>query len=299
MEIQKSKRGRKGKAPKYNNFADNDFASILYESKFDKFKPALKVLVVIILIMSAAWGVSAYFGGTDKKNDSNKNYASDTLQSDEDVDTKLSQCLADARATNPTPDTSNDDFWPKLIAGYDAQLGCYDQYPDAHGVISRSSTESARESAIDSSGGYKDTYLSTNSYAYKPSTSSGSSQYASPNTPGSGTSAPNNNSQTTGSSSTQPAVDTQWCSTKKAEVDSLYASYQAARNKVQAIDAQIQKVSTSSPPGFTGTQSQLDSWRASERQRLTTEKAPLVTQQDSASASYNTAQSEYRSRSCY
>lgn len=295
MQINKSKKPSSRQSP--NNLFDNDFASGFEDSKFDKFKPVIKALIVVFLLVGAVWGALSYYGATDEGNDANKNYTSNTSQPKEDMDAKLSQCLSDANAANPTPDTSDNGFWPKIIAGYDAQLGCYDQYPDAIGAVSRSSTEYARENAIDSSGSYKDTYLSTNSYEYKPSTSSGSSQYTSPSTSGGSTGTPSNDSP----SSTQPAVDTQWCSAKKAEVDSLYASnqeartnYQNARGKVDAIDAQLRNVSTARPPGgHSLNQHQIDLWRDSERRRLTTERATLVTQMDYANTAYNSASYQY------
>ena len=158
-----NKRGKSPKKQSQGSFIDSDFASGFEDSKFDKFKPFIKVLVVILMLAGATWGVSAYFAGTDEKNDTNKTYSSNTTQPEEDLDAKLSQCLSNVTASHPTPEASDGDFWPKLIAGYDAQLGCYDQYPDASGSISRSSTEYARDNALDSSGSYKDTYASSSS----------------------------------------------------------------------------------------------------------------------------------------
>lgn len=55
-----------GKPPKKSsNLFDNDFASGFEESKFDKFKPALKVIVILIIIAGlVAGGVWAYSNGT-------------------------------------------------------------------------------------------------------------------------------------------------------------------------------------------------------------------------------------------
>ncbi len=121
MQINKSKKSSSRQSP--NTMFDNDFASGFEDSKFEKFKPAIKALVVAILLVGAVWGAVAYFNGTDEENDANKNYTSNTSQPDEDIDAKLSQCLSDANTANPTPETSDSSFWPKLIAGYDAQLG--------------------------------------------------------------------------------------------------------------------------------------------------------------------------------
>lgn len=299
MQIQKKRRS-KGVKSTSSSFIDNDFASGFEDSKFEKFKPLFKVLIALIVITGIGYGAYAYLGNQP---DSTVRTA-DTSKSSSNEMTELEQCVDEAWNNHETPDENDPNFYPKLIAGYDAQLACYDTYPDENSATNRLSIESARKSAIDSSDEYKDTYLSTNSYDYTPSSSGSSNRYSSgSSTSGGGSNTPsspsNYSSPSPGNSSTQPAVDTQWCSAKKAEVDSLYASYQEARNKVNAIDTQLRNVATARPPGFTGTQNQLDAWRASERQRLTTEKAPLVIQQNNAYASYNAAQSEYRSKSCY
>lgn len=161
MQINKSKKTSTSQSS--GGLFDDDFASGFEDSKFDKFKPALKVLSVLVLLVGAAWGVAAYFGGTDTKNNADKDYKANTAQQVDDSDSKLSQCIADAAAKNPTPDTSDANFYPKLISGYDAQLACYDKYPDANGAVSRSSIEYARDNALDSSGDYKSTYTSSTS----------------------------------------------------------------------------------------------------------------------------------------
>ena len=161
MQINKSKKTSTSQSS--GGLFDDDFASGFEDSKFDKFKPTLKVLSVLVLLVGAAWGVAAYFGGTDTKNNADKDYKANTAQQVDDSDSKLSQCIADAAAKNPTPDTSDVNFYPKLISGYDAQLACYDKYPDANGAVSRSSIEYARDNALDSSGDYKSTYTSSTS----------------------------------------------------------------------------------------------------------------------------------------
>ena len=166
MQINKSK---KSKRQPSNNLFDDDFSAGFEDSKLDKFKPAIKVFVGIIVLMTAVWGVSAYFGSTDTKNAANNDYPSNTAQQIDDDDSKLSQCIAEANGKNPTPETSDANFYPKLISGYDAQLACYDEYPDASGAIRRSSVEYARDNAIDSSGSFKDTYTSSSSSSSKNS----------------------------------------------------------------------------------------------------------------------------------
>ncbi len=162
MQINKPK--KQSRRQSSNTLFDSDFAAGFEDSKLDKFKPAIKVFVGIIVLMTAVWGVSAYFDSTDTKTSTNKDYTSNTtVQEDDDSDNKLSQCIAEANSKNPTPETSDANFYPKLISGYDAQLACYDKYPSANDATYRSSVEYARDNAIDSSGSFKDTYASSNS----------------------------------------------------------------------------------------------------------------------------------------
>lgn len=171
MQINKSKKPSSRQSS--STMFDNDFASGFEDSKFEKFKPAIKALAVVILLVGVIWGAVAYFSGTDEQNDTNKNYVSGATQQDED--NKLAQCTVDMESKSPIPKSDDDSFYPKLIAYYDAQIDCYDQYPDAKSVISRSSLEYARDNALDSSGSYKDTYTSFSSGSSNSSTSSKSS----------------------------------------------------------------------------------------------------------------------------
>lgn len=67
------------------------------------------------------------------------------------------------------PETSDPEFYKKLIDGYDKRLGCYEKYPDID-LAGKSQVEEDRKSAIDSSGTYKDTYLASGgSYDYTTS----------------------------------------------------------------------------------------------------------------------------------
>lgn len=169
MQINKSK--KQARQQSSHNLFDNDFASGFEDSKFDKFKPALKAFVVFLLLVVAAWGAFAYFGATDEKSDTNKNYTSSTTQQEDD---KLAQCTIDMEVKNPIPASEDDSFFPKLIAYYDAQIDCYDQYPNASSVVSKSSLEYARDNALDSSGSYKDTYVSFGSSSGSSATSKNS-----------------------------------------------------------------------------------------------------------------------------
>ncbi len=101
MQIKKTK--KPAIRPSSNTLFDNDFASGFEDSKFDKFKPALKVFVVAILLIGTVWGVSAYFGSKDTKNDTNKNYTTDIVQQAEDTSSEAQD--TEAAKTNPGSDT--------------------------------------------------------------------------------------------------------------------------------------------------------------------------------------------------
>ena len=103
MQIQNKRHNKRTKILSSNSLFDDDFAAGFEDSKFDKFKPAFKVLIVTILLMIAVWGVSAYFGSTDTENDTNKNYTPDTVQQAEDTSNEAQD--TEAAKTNPDGDT--------------------------------------------------------------------------------------------------------------------------------------------------------------------------------------------------
>ena len=146
MQINK---GRKQSQPsRQATFIDNDFASGFEDSKFEKFKPFVKVLVALIVIMGIGYGAYVYLGS--KANDTTR--TADTSDVESTKMSPLEQCVDEAWNDHETPKESDPDFYPKLIAGYDAQLACYDAYPDDEkSDTNRLSIESARKSAIDSS----------------------------------------------------------------------------------------------------------------------------------------------------
>lgn len=154
------------------NRVDSDFSSILEESKFSRFKP----LLIVVLVVAAVTGGLLYVVPKLKSSERAAELQPQGIRQTAAIDdlAQFSKCLSDTDQTNPTPDASDSAFYPKLIAVYDAQLGCYDQYPNNSMSSNRSSVERARQGAIDSSGVYKDTYLASNSYQYTPQTSSGS-----------------------------------------------------------------------------------------------------------------------------
>lgn len=142
---------------------DNDFSDLLHESRserfFEKIKPFINVTVVVAVLIGLVYGGVLLFGdGTNPKDD---NITTANSIANED-NKKLSDCLVTVSENHPVPGSSDPSFYPKLIAGYDAQLACYDKYPGADNVVSRSSTEYARKNALDSSGDYKNTYTASN-----------------------------------------------------------------------------------------------------------------------------------------
>ena len=169
-----------GKPPKKGgNLFDEDFASGFEDSKFDKFKPLFKALAILVVVVGLAVGGLWLYGNNASKNnyvasDANGNNLSESYKPVSGVDetaTKFNNCTTTATGKTKDLQTSDPDFSKKLIAGYDEWLACYDEFPDqaAEASPSRSSLELARKNAIDSSGAYKDTYTSSNSYEYTPS----------------------------------------------------------------------------------------------------------------------------------
>lgn len=300
-----------GKPPKRNSsLFDEDFASGFEDSGFDKAKPFLKVFVAILVVAGLGIGGLYYFGNNNS-DQSSHSQASTTHESedinqfsDEEVENiqKFSDCTSKASSATDYISTSDSDFYKKLIKGYDDWLACYDQYPDVamDASPSKSSLELARKNAIDSSGKYKDTYLSSNSYSYTPSTYR--SSYDSYNTNNS------SNEPTTPSSSTPSTppktatVDVEWCNSKKIEVDDLYSKYQTARNAVDTLNTKIRKVDSDALQKYGGTgltENQRQRLIASEKNKLEAQKPNLVAQQNSAKTKYDTAQREYSNKGCY
>lgn len=149
-----------------------DFSSILDESPWerftDKIKPLMKVLAVLVVIGGAVYSGMFLFGG---KNDKPSEYTAGPSQPYDSDKLKLSECISGVINASPSPETSDPEFYKKLIARYDEQLSCYDKYPDTN-LADKTELESLRQGAIDSSGAYKDTYLANGgSYEYRSSSS--------------------------------------------------------------------------------------------------------------------------------
>lgn len=199
-------------------YSDNDFTSILEETRFDRIKPFLKCLLVFaVLIVAVGGGVYAY--SNFKPSEQN----SQAVSADSYEDSEQAKCIAKVYEQHKTPDESDPDFYPKLIAGYDAHLSCYDKYPDENSSSNRLSIESARHSAIDASGDYKESYLSSNSYEYMststPLVSSGDEKKHSDSDNVSGGS---NITQHPSNAGSQPSVPSEW-ELNKAEFDKVVA----------------------------------------------------------------------------
>ncbi len=108
MQINKSKKPSSRQSS--SNLFDSDFASGFEDSKFEKFKPAIKVLVVVILLVGLAWGAVAYFSGTDKKSDADKNYppnssrtTTDNDETPEDTATEIDSTITDGSTQGVSP----------------------------------------------------------------------------------------------------------------------------------------------------------------------------------------------------
>jgi hypothetical protein len=299
------------KSPKRSNsLFDEDFASGFEDSRFDKAKPFIKVFVAILVIAGLGVGGLYYFGNNNS-NQSSHSQASTTHESedtnqfsDEEVEDiqKFSDCTSKASSTADNINTSSSDFYKKLIANYDDWLACYDKYPDVakDASPSKSSLELARKNAIDSSGKYKDTYLSSNSYSYTPSTYRPSYNSYSTDNSSSKPNAPSSNAPSTPPKAV--TVDVEWCNSKKIEVDDLYSKYQTARNAVQAINSQINGLHQSILQKYGGTSlnaSQIQRFEDQERSNLQAQQSTLATRQNDAKYNYDAAQAEYSSKGCY
>ena len=217
MEIQKKGRSKGAKPTSSSSLFDDDFASGFEDGKFEKFKPLFKVFVVLIILVGIGYGAYAYLG--NKKENATR--TADTTQPSSGEMSQLEQCVDEAWNNHKTPEESDPDFYPKLIAGYDAQLACYDTYPDENSATNRLSIESARKSAIDSSSDYKDIYLSTNpyEYEYKPSSTGDTSQY---------NSSSRSSSSVGSSSSSQPSSSSDGSSSSPSEWELNKAEFDAA-----------------------------------------------------------------------
>ncbi len=150
----------------------NDFSSILDETPWERFtdkaKPIAKLLVVVVIIGGLVYGGKLLFTPKNQSVESSE-MNSQSVNSDAQ---KLSECIQSANAANPVPDTSDSEFYKKLINGYDQQLNCYAQYPNEDSV-GKSKIEGLKSQALDSSGSYKDTYTSSHT-ATQPSSSQSS-----------------------------------------------------------------------------------------------------------------------------
>lgn len=163
MQLKKRNKLSIGRPKTLLNHSNDDFSSILYESPWERFvdktKPLVKILLVVAIIGGSIYGGTLLFGNKDSGTQSTE-YASNNTDHQSDDKEKLYQCLDDVAKANPSPETSDPEFYKKLIDGYDKRLGCYEKYPGID-LADKSQVEENRKSAIDSSGTYKDTYLAS------------------------------------------------------------------------------------------------------------------------------------------
>lgn len=114
MQINKSK--KQARQQSSSTLFDNDFSAGFEDSKFDKFKPALKALVVVILLVGIVWGGVAYFGVTDMEDNADKDYTPNTVQQvDDDTTTK------DAKANDIKQDDSTQSSSPSSSSNANQQ----------------------------------------------------------------------------------------------------------------------------------------------------------------------------------
>ena len=172
MQLKKRNKLSIGRPKTLLNHSNDDFSSILYESPWERFvdktKPLVKILLVVAIIGGSIYGGTLLFGNKDSGTQSTE-YASNNTDHQSDDKEKLYQCLDDVAKANPSPETSDPEFYKKLIDGYDKRLGCYEKHPGID-LAGKSQVEENRKSAIDSSEVYKDTYLASGgSYDYTTS----------------------------------------------------------------------------------------------------------------------------------
>lgn len=301
----------RNKQSKRNSLFDEDFSAGFEDSGLDKVKPVVKVLIVVMIVVGVSVSGLWVYGNYASKNNivanSNTGNLLEThkpVDAVDDASTQFNACTQTISSKIDQLQVGDSEFSKKLIGNYDEWLECYDKYPEPaqDATPSRSSLEFARKSAIDSSGAYRDTYISSNSYEYKPST------YTPTYSPDKYEPYQSNSSSTPtdSGSSTAPSqsntVDAAWCNSKKSEVDSLYAEHQAARNAVDTLNTKIYKVASDVRQRYAGTslnESQLQNMIASEKSKLEAQKTNLVAQQNSAKAKYDAAQRDYSNKGCY
>lgn len=158
-----------GKKPSNKHRFNNGyagFADIQQESRLNKFKPIIKVFILLAVIVAVIFIAKPYL---QNSNQSNSYEPSQEVQSKTNEITKLSQCLKNIPGS---PETNDPEFYQKIISNYDSTLGCYDEYPKASSTLSRDNIVRLRQDAIDSSGDYKNVYLANNSYNHNNSSGS-------------------------------------------------------------------------------------------------------------------------------
>lgn len=215
---------------KQKEFLGEDYYSVVNGGKLDKFKPVFKMLSGITIFAIIVFGVNTI---VTKPEDNHKSQNTSYITQDQQIDSEentIETCLEKSSENNSFPDVSDPDFYQKAISYYDDNLKCYNEFPDPEYSAWASEVERLRKGAIDSSGGYKETYLSTKSYDYEFKTSSTSSF------------APQEvntrSNETSNIETKKPEVDKEWCNAKSQEVAELKSKVDSKRSAVTSAKAQ-------------------------------------------------------------
>ena len=118
MQLKQQNKLSMGRSKTSLNHSNDDFSSILYESPWERFvdktKPLVKILLVVTIIGGSIYGGTLLFGNKDSGKQSTE-YASNNTDHQSDDKEKLYQCLEDVAKANPSPETSDPEFYKKLI----------------------------------------------------------------------------------------------------------------------------------------------------------------------------------------
>ena len=106
MQINKPK--KRSRQQSSSALFDEDFAAGFEDGKFDTFKPAPKVLVTVILLIGATWGVVAYFNKTGTENGQDKIYTPTTTQQAEDSSATEGVEVTDIQQQNSSSNSRSD-----------------------------------------------------------------------------------------------------------------------------------------------------------------------------------------------
>lgn len=103
MQIKKTKRSATNQSS--NAFIDNDFSSILYESRFERFKPFLRILIAAIIIVGITCAYFLFFHPSDNSKNLNDTYTPSASQ----TGTENEATQDTPGATEATPEQTSQD----------------------------------------------------------------------------------------------------------------------------------------------------------------------------------------------